>query len=251
MIVGLAVVLGAVIASFGQLQSRGGLGDQGFGVYSMNLLSPFLPQRSGLIPPLRDVMVDATGGQYEGFSYLGGGVLLLLCATGSWQLRTFRLALCRHPWLWSLFLCCTLFALSNKICFGGEPLFYLPVPRRVLQLASVFRSSGRFFWPVMYCMTALAIAAVIPYYGRRGAILLCIAALLQWIDTAPLRDAFASSIRGPAPTQIALADWEAAIIRHRSVRVLPQYACLSDSESWNGEVAVQLQLLAAFADLCR
>ena len=56
-----------------------GGGDKGFVTYSMNLLSPFWPQRSGLFGADLPV-IDATGGQYEGFCYLGAGSLLLLIA---------------------------------------------------------------------------------------------------------------------------------------------------------------------------
>ena len=56
----------------------------------MNLLSPFFPQRSGIYSSLRDAMVDATGGQYEGFSYLGLGILMLLLMTLPWQVGKLR-----------------------------------------------------------------------------------------------------------------------------------------------------------------
>jgi Family of unknown function (DUF6311) len=249
MLAGLAVVLGAVVVLSGHLQSRGGLGTGGNDpFFSMNLLSPFLPQRSGLAESMRDIIVDGNGRQYEGFSYLGGGVLLLLLATVPRQMRTLWIGLGCHPCLWGLFLCCTLFALSNTIYFATLQVLYVPLPWRIMQFASMFRSSGRFFWPVMYCMTALAIAAVIPLYGRRGVLLLCLATALQWIDAAPLRDAVAASTRVPEKPHIHLADWQAAIARHRSIRVLPQNFCLGDSLGWNSHVAVQLQLLAALAD---
>ncbi len=69
----LVAVLGAIIVLSGHLQSSSELGANGVGIYSMNLLSPFLPQHSGLFTPFRNMLIDATGGQYEGFSYLGAG----------------------------------------------------------------------------------------------------------------------------------------------------------------------------------
>jgi hypothetical protein len=190
---------------------------------------------------MRDIIIDGNGRQYEGFSYLGAGVLLLLLGTWPRLIRTLWIGLRRHPWLWGLFLCFTLFAMSNTIYFATLQVVHVPMPRRVMQLASIFRATGRFFWPVMYSTTALTIAAVIPLYGRRGALLLCLAAVLQWIDTAPLREAVAVSTRSSEKSHIAIA-------RHRSVRVLPQYFCLADPPGWNSQVAVQLQLLAALAD---
>ena len=59
----LAVVMG-VIALSGQFGAGGGLPLFDFSGYlSMNLLSPFVPQKSGLLPGLGGI-IDATGGQY-------------------------------------------------------------------------------------------------------------------------------------------------------------------------------------------
>ncbi len=52
----------------------------------------------------------------------------------------------------------------------------------------------------------------------------------------------------PEKPYIDLAAWQAEIMRHRSIRVLPQNFCLADPPQWNSHVAVQLQLLAALAD---
>jgi hypothetical protein len=246
---GLAIVTGGVIVLSGHLHSRGDLGTGGSSeFFTLNLLSPFLPQRSGLMPAFRDVVVNATGTQYEGFSYLGAGVLLLLVATIVPQMRTLWRGLRRHPFLFVLCIGFTLFALSNVIYLGTMRLVDLPLPASVMQFASMFRSTGRFFWPVMYGITALAIAAVVPHYGRRGTLLLCAAALLQWIDAAPLRQALAASTQAPEKPHIDLTAWQNAMVRHRSVRVLPQDFCLAGTAEWDKQVATQLQLLAGVAD---
>jgi len=245
---GLGLVIGTVIALSGHLQTRGALGAEGVGLFSMNLLSPFFPQRSGLYASLRDAIADGTGGQYEGFSYLGIGVLMLLLMTLPWQVRKLHQAWRKHPWLVGLFFGLTLFALSNFIYLGPLQLLHLPLPDSVLQFASMFRATGRFFWPVMYTLAALAIAGPIAFYGRRGALLLLVALPLQWLDTTPLRRDFAARVRTPGQSHINPAAWEAAIGRHDSVRVLPQFFCLAAQRGWNSEIAVHLQLLAAFAD---
>jgi hypothetical protein len=244
---GLALVVGTVIALSGYLQTRGGLGAEGVGIFSMNLLSPFLPQRSGLYASFRDVIADSTGGQYEGFSYLGAGVLTLLLMSLPWQIQKLRQAWREHPWLFGLFIGFTLFALSNVVYLGPWQLVHVPLPNPIMQLASMFRATGRFFWPVMYLIAALAIVGPLAFYGRRGALLLLVALVLQLIDTAPLRQDLAARIRTPEKPHIDLAAWEAAIGRHDSIRVLPQFFCLAARRGWNSEIAVQLQLLAAFA----
>jgi len=70
----LALVMG-VVALSGQFGLGGGLPLFDFsGSAAMNLLSPFVPQKSGLLPGVGGIR-DATGGQYEGFNYLGLGLL--------------------------------------------------------------------------------------------------------------------------------------------------------------------------------
>jgi hypothetical protein len=247
LLTGLAATLGAAIILSGHMQTRGGLGAEGVGIFSMNLLSPFFPQRSGLYPSLRNVMADGTGGQYEGFSYLGGGLVVLLIMTLPWQWRTLKVGMRHNLWMFALFLVFTIFALSNIIYLGPLRIIQIPLPDSVLQFAAMFRSTGRFFWPVMYCLTALAIVAPISFYGPRGALLLCLAIPLQWLDSAPLRHALAASIRAPEKPHIDLEAWQGAIARHNSVRVLPQFFCLAGITGWNHEMTVQLQLLAALA----
>ena len=245
---GLLATVGGVIALSGYLQSRGSLSAKGVGLFSMNLLSPFFPQRSGLIASVRNVIADGTGGQYEGFSYLGAGLLALLIMTLPWQANVLRSGIRRHPWLSVLFLGFTIFALSNVIYLGPIQLLHLPLPSSIIRIASIFRSTGRFFWPVMYCLAALAIAAPIPQYGCRGALLLCLAIPLQWIDAAPLRQDLAAVTRAPHKPAINLAAWQAAIRQHNTVRVLPQYFCLKHELGWNNDLSVQLQLLAALSN---
>ena len=245
---GLILFIGTLIALSGHMQTHGNLGAEGVGIFSMNLLSPFLPQRSGLYPLFRDVVADGTGGQYEGFSYLGIGVLMLLLMSLPWQVQKLRQALREHPWLFGLFVGLTLFALSNVIYLGPLQLLRIPLPDGILQFASMFRATGRFFWPVMYLLAALAIIGPLAFYGRRGALLLLVALPLQWVDTEPLRREFAARVQVPEKSHIDPDSWEAVMGRHSSVRVLPQFFCLAARRGWNSEVAVQLQLLAALAD---
>jgi hypothetical protein len=71
---------------------------------------------------------------------------------------------------------------------------------------------------------------------------------LQWIDSGPLRQALSAAVSAPEKPHIDLAAWRSAMLRHNSIRVLPQSFCLLRPVGWNSEAAVQLQLLAAFVD---
>ena len=73
----------------------------GYGVYSMNVVSPFWPQTSGLfrwtgIYWLTRGSIGATQGQYDGFNYLGIGVLFMLGIAILRDVRHFRSAIGQH-----------------------------------------------------------------------------------------------------------------------------------------------------------
>ena len=244
---GVAGVSGFVGALSGYLASRGSVSAEGFGYYSLNALSPVLPQFSGLVPPLRDFIMDTTGGQYEGFSYLGGGVLLLVVLMILGRPKTLWTVIYQNPWLFGTIVGFTMLALSNIVYLGPWKIVDLPLTDRLGHATSIFRSSGRFIWPAIYIMTAVAISAVIPWRGRRGVVLLIFAAELQWIDTGLLRGALAERTRVQEPSLIDFAAWRGAIERHKFVRVLPEFACLAPPYGWNLEAAVEIELAAASA----
>ncbi len=102
-----ALALVALLAGhLGKGTSTGYPGTVGYGHYSMNLASPFWPQRSGLFPGLYPI-IDATGGQYEGFNYLGFGAILLFVAAMLLNIRQLQKHTGAH-----LYLCLVLFILA-------------------------------------------------------------------------------------------------------------------------------------------
>jgi hypothetical protein len=159
--------------------------DRGFGYYSMNLLSPVWPQHSGLFGAQLPT-IDATGGQYEGFNYLGAGSLLLIALAGLalWRYRQTNWR--RWQGLIVVLAGLTLLALSTQV-YAGQRLL-LPLGTR--QWDSIFgfvRSSGRLFWPVGYALLLGAIAVISDRLLRVGASAVLLAAvILQLVDMAPL-----------------------------------------------------------------
>jgi hypothetical protein len=238
----LVLVLGEISGHF---SLPGPASADGFGLFSLNLLSPIVPQRSGLVPSMASLVLDGTGGQYEGFSYLGGGVLLLLACAAPTLAHQTSLRWRRHTVLLLVLAGFTAAALTNDVYLGRWHVLHIPLPGAVMALAGVVRSSGRFVWPLVYLTAALAIAAA----SRRGAIqggaLLLAATLLQWADTAPLRAALRASIAQPAPAPMPPAVLTAAIAANRMITVLPSYACLRALEGPAKEITVQIQLAAA------
>lgn len=245
---GLVGIVVAVVASMGHLSGGGPVAAAGFGYYSMNLLSPIVPQGSGLMPPSHRGVLDATGGQYEGLAYLGAG-LLLLSVLALAPLRRHRSDLVRrHACLLGVLAGFVLVALSHEIHVGPLHLVSLPLPDFLLGLAGIVRASGRFMWPAIYLLAAVAIVLVA---GRpRGAAILAFAAMLQWIDAGPRRAMIVASVAAPAPAPLDGRAWAAVLAGIDRVAVDPPFACLRETDEgaeWAAEAATQIQLMAARA----
>jgi hypothetical protein len=233
-VAGFGIFLAASALAAWVLGYGGGGGVGGFGRYSMNLLSPIVPQNSGLTQLLLGTPrypVDATGGQYEGFNYLGGGILLCVGAAAIilWRRRTdwpnWRPAL---PFV-AILVALTLFALSHKVYVRHTLVLSIPLPERVLSLLNEVRSSGRMFWPVAYTLLASAVL-VLDRLPRRAvsATVLTAALLLQVIDTSVLRQDLRATYRlwlYPKPAFDASAFQSGGALAGRSLRVLPNYLC--------------------------
>lgn len=178
----------------GAFSAGTGSGSTPYGYFSMNLNALFNPTSRGthwslFLPAQNQVL-----GNYDGFNYLGLGVLLGLAVMAADGLA----CLIRHKKcpLWGyvkahyglvfVSLCLAVFAVSNQITAQGRVLVYLPLPQLVLRLAGMFRSSGRLFYPVWY----LLLLAVCVYLLRRPPVrwrtaAVCALAAVQLLDIAP------------------------------------------------------------------
>jgi hypothetical protein len=138
--------------------------------------------------------------QNEGFAYLGVGVLLLLLITGIGILgkivlagKTKRLGLDRKSgsYLAALIIYVVVFvylALSPRWTWGTGELFYISYPQKIFQLLSIFRSTGRFIWPVYYLLIALGCIGIIKVLQNRSVLLkliLVVLVLVQLYDLLP------------------------------------------------------------------
>jgi hypothetical protein len=239
----LAATIAATMALSGHLGNSGSWGATGYGYYSLNWLSPLVPQFSGILPyGLFGGILDATGGQYEGFSYPGAGILLLIVFSA----RDIARWIDRSPdtVLRLTLLGFVAFAVTPNSCVGD----WCTGKTIDLPITATFRSSGRFVWPALYAITAAATAFVATRH-RYAVPLLVAAAWLQWVDTAPLRNAFANSLNKPAPTELDAAAWQHALAASAAVRVFPSFSCLLAAAERppraEAEIAIEIQLLAS------
>lgn len=218
----------------------GGTGEGGFGHFAMNVLSPIWPAGSwiagkGLVPIHAE---DVSG--WEGYNYLGLGLLAGLAIAALCAPRAAVAALWRHAGLVLALLALTALSLSNAVAIGYAHVYRLYPAPPVLE---ALRSSGRFFWPVTY---ALAVAAIVGT-GRIGnpalrTGLLVLIAAVQFADVTPMRRALATSAAAAEPWTVDAAGLRPMIAAHTSLTILPPWNCLPSQPGAPGR-GLEIQIL--------
>jgi hypothetical protein len=211
------------------LSGEGSLAAGGLGYYSMNLLSPITP--GGWSRVLPELPVAGDGQRYEGFQYLGLGVLALLIVAAGLAAAA-RLGRIPRPGgvgraVRVVVTLMALFAVSPTVTLGRATLIDLNGP--IFAPLATFRSSGRFFWPLTYVLLGWALATVIRHLPPRAALAVVAAAVgLQVFD---LQDAYATrrqTARDPSfqqwPQPFVSREWT-AVGAYRHLVLLPPPQC--------------------------
>lgn len=216
------------------LISNNNLAGFGLGYYSMNLLSPFNAMGGGSLL-FRD-LPPATEGQYEGFNYLGAGVLLL----GIWAVYELNKRFVQPATLKHLFpllivsLLLTILAISNKVTLG--PLVLMEFHSELLEMLSIFRGTGRFFWSVHYLLLFLILSVLMRRNsGWATFTFLSLGLTLQVIDLWPIyqnhrqvRDTPAFHWNPNLPTwknPLQAQIWQIATPHYQHITLVPPLAC--------------------------
>jgi hypothetical protein len=219
---GLLTVALAIILGYAAANPTGG-----FGVASMNALSPVYPTYSFILGSGL-TFLDATGAQYEGYQYLGLGLLsLLLVCLVAVSLSTRTLFLRRHVGFYLACLGLTAFALSNVIYVGYTKIVDIePIPSVLFQV----RASGRLFWPVTYFLmigSIAAVARVIPM-PFASAVLLA-AAWLQMHDVRDMNRTIKRDLRATSVFPVDAARLDTLLLAHSNLTILPTFGCGADA----------------------
>lgn len=224
---GLAAVTAGSLALFGFAPGldRESYAASGWGHFSLNLLAPINPMREGSL--FLPALPLATPGQYEGYSYLGFGIIALLVANLLRAPRALRgLAHPRALPLVALSIVCTLAALSSTITLGSHTLLHVPLPRPVEFAAESLRASGRLFWPVHYL---LVLGAVVLTYRLWRApwrqAFIALALLLQVADEWGQSRVSKAHFDRPVPSPLRSARWHALGADHERLVVIPAALC--------------------------
>lgn len=236
----LAGVAAAMLLAWvsGELQP----GDPGdVAIYSMNLAAPLWPAMSRVLPWFPAQLMDATGGQFEGYQYLGAGLLVLLGAVGldaagrAW----FRAGARRHVGLLLGVAVLAAYAVSTHVWLLQLSLLRWDV---ALPGARALRASGRLFWPAAYVLLVAGVRGASLTRGRAAPALLLAAAALQVFDTWPMRaEVHARELRAWTALDPSTRELDAALARAGALVLQPRIECDA------AEVALSMPVVFAAA----
>ena len=207
-----------------------------FGATKMNLLSVIDSDGiwSKIIPdqPQGDL-------EYEGFAFLGLGVILMLVILFLAELFTnkrlahFNKKLCDkkfYPLIFVAFLL-TLMALSHRISLGSTELVNIEISDTLAAFLGIIRSSGRMFWATYYLILLGAIYGIIRLYenknsANKAALVLMALFILQFADMSnALRQTKAKMITHYANKNLFTLEqldfWDKAVVKYQKIILLP------------------------------
>ena len=182
-------ILGAF--SFGGSKSAGG-----FGYYSANLntlfysapISIFAPNiPNGLISYIFNLSIMP--GQYEGYGYLGLGILVLSGICLLLLFKNIKNIKIKIDYLIIIFILLLSFcyALSNNIYFNETKLLSIVLNPSLEQFFSTFRASGRFIWLLDYSLLIIIFYFIYKNFKKSVLVLVFACLCLQCYD---LKDYF-------------------------------------------------------------
>jgi hypothetical protein len=189
--------------------------------------------------------IRLSDGSHEGFNFLGLGVIGLIPFTIFGAVKQF--AFFKHQASKNLFLLLCLlllwiFALSNNVSIGALN-FHYEIPAQIMPLLSIFRCSGRMFWPVFYAIVFIQIVVVVLAYPTKVArLILGICCLMQLADTSAgwlaLENRLEQNSKITPKNLFINPFWDSAAKHYNSIRVEPLV---------NGQFQARWEHLAPFA----
>lgn len=186
--------------------------------------NPANPDFTALLPSSPQI----EGRGFEGFQYLGAGLLALALVAGGRALRGGRAAprdgeLGRLAWLLPAFAVLALVAVGPMPMWRESMVFAVALPQHWIDALDAVRASGRLAWPITYTLVYVVIASVCR--RPRATLLLGGALALQIVDLMPMLSAVrATSARADDPRMFVRTRspaWAALIARSGSITFEP------------------------------
>ena len=197
-----------------------------YGMSSMNLMSLVVPFYSTILARLPEHdLQEATGLQWDAHAFLGVAVLPMIAVALVFHGRA-ALALVRRHWMLCAALALlALYAPGPRWYFGQHRLFEVPTGREIEHALSIFRATGRFFWPVGYAIAFGAALLVVRRFGRRGAIGVAALAMVQLADSSASVAVARAATARPQAHQADWSAWSALLAPYEKVSLYPSWHC--------------------------
>ena len=217
-VAGVILVMGYCLGLFGL--SLNNLQESGFGYYSWNLNGFLNPINNSAV--INAISTNPDGGQYEGFSYLGlGNLFLIPIALILFLQKDYSKK--QLPFILPVLIISVLlawFSMSNKAFLNSQLLYNIHLPDQILKVVSMFRSSGRFIWPVYYFVILFGLISSIRNIRYTTPILI-LGIILQLIDIQPMYSSKKQTAFGVYQSPLQSDFWQAAANVNAHVIVLP------------------------------
>jgi hypothetical protein len=210
----LAIAL--VMGYFGRSTYRGGYGEH----YNFNLASPFCADLSKFYPC--DIGIPAIAA-FEGFNYLGLGLLLLLPIALVLNWRHVLLIPKRYPALTLVLVGMLAYAVTNYVSYGPHRLIHFPLPAWLDWITGTFRAAGRFFWLIGYLVLFLTLSSLAKKKIWWVNLILVTAMTIQLIDVKP----WLKQIKTLAakPSALNYEEWTPLMSHIDKVVIYPTFEC--------------------------
>ena len=160
----------------------------GYGVFKIDILSFFDPQLNNK-KTWSFFLNDIPGTHLEGFSYIGfGNIILFIIAIIVFFISgnkkninniDFKILRPLNIYLLIFFL----WSLTTNVSFMGNEFISLDLPKYIFAALSIFSSTGRFSWPVIYFFIFISIFVVYKNFPKKySTIIILIIVIIQLLD---------------------------------------------------------------------
>jgi len=204
-----------------------------YGVYSLNLNAFINPLGwSSFLPALPYRL----GQGFAGYNYLGLGIMILIgygiIHSIMWppKIGHIKYAL---PFVFMI-LIFFIFAISSKVIWCNTVVFKYYLPESLLKLANMFRTSGRFGWPLFYSILFGSLFCVTATKRKNLAVsVMCICLAVQLADIHRLLNVPDFHTSGPVVSPLKSSLWQSVGTKFNKVIIYPPYILtVTNDEDW-------------------
>lgn len=165
----LTLYISMYVSGYFEIRYIDGIGF-GFGQYKLNLLSIIDPGNNNGISwsqILPNIQLSSHE-KNEGFNYFGLGNLLLIFVCLISNITKKNKIISKNNFQFIIIsVIFFLLALSNKISLGNIEIINIELDKYLLGMLSIFRASGRLFWPVYYLIIIFSIYSIYKNFEKK------------------------------------------------------------------------------------